>query len=147
MATKAIAGKGTKLNINTGTVSTPVWTEVMELDDISPASKWETDEATNFDSSGVERIATMFDGGAWKVTGNRISSDTGQAAMQAAYASGALTMFQVVSPKLASQSVSGDMWAFSAILSEWNGKFSAKKKVPISGTLETSNGLVYTEGS
>ena len=56
-------------------------------------------------------------------------------------------MFTVTLPKLASQSVSGDVYAFLAIVTKWNPSVKVDKIVKIAGTFETTNGITYTEGA
>jgi hypothetical protein len=145
---RAQGGKGWVLNVITGTASAPVTTPVLEVDSITDGSKWETDDVTNFASAAVERISTMFDGGEWKVGGNRVTADAGQALAQGLYASGDLGQFTVVAPMAPGQTTAGDSWAFYALVTGWHaGKVDPKKKVPVEGTLATSNGCVFTPGS
>lgn len=151
MATKAVAGKGLQLAVNTGSVSSPTYTPVGEGLSVDLAAKMGTDDATSFDSSATEYIATMPDGGEIKFTANRVSSDAGQAAVQAAGPLGAnageLTMFKITAPKASGQMTNGDSWTFSALVTEFNPAFKPDKKTTMSGTLRVSNGITYTEGS
>ena len=48
---KSKGGAGWKLNVNTGTASTPTWTPVGERVDWKPASKWDKDDVTNGDAT------------------------------------------------------------------------------------------------
>ena len=143
----AQAGKSLVLSINTGTASTPTWTLVGESFECKPAMKYETEDVTNFQSTGREFIATIMDGGEWKFSANRVSTDAGQAAMQTAFAGGTLSQFQVTAPKNSSQTTTGDVWAFYAYVVEFNPAFEPTKKVQMSGSLRTTNGVTYTEGS
>ncbi len=149
--TKATSGKGLLLQINTGTASSPTFTTVGESLDVSPAAKMMTEEATNFQSTATEYIATIVDGGEIKFTANRISTDAGQAAVVAVGPYGAtpgvLKMFQITAPMEGAQVSVGDIWAFSAIVVEFNPAFKPDKKTTMSGSLRTSNGLTFTEGS
>lgn len=148
---QAQGGKGLLLQINTGTASSPTWTTVGESLDVAPASKMMTEEATNFQSTATEYIGTISDGGEIKFTANRVSTDTGQAAVQAAgplgASAGVLKQFQVTAPLAVGQMTTGDIWAFYALVVEFNPAFKPDKKTVMSGTLRTSNGIVYTEGS
>jgi hypothetical protein len=116
--------------------------------DITPSGyENKTDDATNLDSTAVERVFTIADGGTWDVTGNRVSTDTGQAAVMTAYESGAAAMFKVTMPLLASQMTGGDSFAFSAIVTKWNPTVKVDKIVKVAGTFATTNGVTFTEGS
>jgi hypothetical protein len=95
----------------------------------------------------VERVFTILDGGTWDVSGNRVSTDVGQAAVQTAFNSGATAMFQVTFTKLLSQTVVGDVAAFSAIVTKWNPSIKVDKLIKIAGSFATTNGITYTEGS
>lgn len=146
--TQAQSGKGTVVAINTGTVTTPVWTPIFEMADITPSGyENKTDDATNLNSTAVERVFTIADGGTWDVSGNRVSTDTGQAAVEAAFASGAATMFKITAPLLASQMTGGDNWAFFAIVTKWNPNVKVDKIIKVQGTFATTNGVTFTAGS
>ena len=145
--TKATAGKGLALSINTGTASSPTWSPVGESFDAQPSRKMMTDEATNFDSAATEYISTMPDGGEMKFSCNRVSTDAGQIAVEAAASSGALKQFKIVAPIGVGQITLGDAWTFSAIVVEFNPSFKPEKKTTMSGTLRTSNGITFTVGS
>jgi hypothetical protein len=147
MATKATAGKGLVFAINTGTASSPTWTPVGESFDLTLNGKMNTDEATSYESTAVERIATMPDGGEPSFSCNKVSTNAGQVAMQTAYAAGTLKSFKVTAPQETGQATSGDSWAFSAIVVEFNPSFKPDKKIPISGKLAISNGITFTAGS
>jgi hypothetical protein len=145
--TKATSGKGLILNIITGTISIPVITPVGELFSLKPAMKFETDDATTFASLGREFITTMLDGGEWKFDANRVSTDTGQGALQTAFLTGAILSLTIVATKEAGQTTTGDTWAFSAYVTDFNPSFEPTKKVAMSGALRTSNGVTFTEGA
>lgn len=146
--TQAQTGKGTVVAINTGTVTTPVWTPIFEMADITPSGyENKTDDATNLNSTAVERVFTIQDGGTWDVTGNRISTDAGQAAVVTAFQSGAAAQFKITLPLLASQMTGGDNFGFYAIVTKWNPSVKVDKIVKVAGTFATTNGVTYTEGS
>lgn len=146
--TKAQTGQGATLAINTGTVSTPTWTTIAEAIDINPSGyENKTDDATNLESLAVERVFTILDGGTWDVTGNRVSTDAGQAAAQAAFDSGVATGFQVTFPKLPTQTSVGDIYSFLAVVTKWSPNIKATKITKLAGTLATTNGVTFTEGS
>lgn len=146
-ATQGFGGKGFTLTVNTGTVSTPVWTPVYEGFSAKPAMKNGMDDATNFQSSGEEYVPTMPDGGEWSFSFNRVASDPGQLALQTAFFAQTLLMFEATAPKGKGQMTAGDMWAFSAYVSDLNPDFDPKKKITNAGKLRTSNGVTFTAGS
>jgi hypothetical protein len=146
--TQGQTGNGSIFAVNTGTVTTPVWTVIGEAVDITPTGyENKTDDGTNLQSSAVERVFTIKDGGTWDFTANRVSTDTGQAAMAAAFASGATTMFKVTLPKEAAQTSVGDSFAFTAIVAKWVPSIKVDKIVKIAGSCATTNGITLTEGS
>ena len=151
MATKATPGKGLVFAINTGTASTPTWTLVGETFKLDLKPKMGTEEATSFDSAALEYIATIADGGELPFSCNRVSTDTGQAAVMAAgplgASAGALKQFQVTAPKAVGQTTTGDVWGCSAIVTEFNPAFEPAKKTVMTGVLRISGLPTYTEGS
>lgn len=146
---KAVAGKGAQLAINTGTASVPVWSPVYEMASIAPSAyENKTDDSSNLNSVAAERLSTLPDGGTWDCSGNWIPTDTGQIAMAAAFASGALKSFKVTLPVAPGQTTSGDSFAFSGIVTKWSPAITgADKKIGNSCTIATSNGVTYTAGS
>lgn len=147
-ATQAQGGLGALFKVNTGTVSTPTYTIIAEMVDTTPSGyENKVEEATNTQSTAVERQTTIPDGGMWPFNGNRVSSDAGQTKMAALFASGAIGQFEVVLPKLPGQSSTGDTYAFNGIVTKWNPAIKAVGLTKVAGEVATSNGVVYTEGS
>lgn len=142
--TKGQTGNGTVLAIYNGTT----YITVGEAVEITPSGyENKVDEATNLQSTGVERVFTITDGGTWDFSANRVSTDAGQLLMAAAYASGAATLFKVTLPKETGQTTAGDSFGFSAILTKFMPAIKVDKVTKISGALATTNGVTLTEGS
>jgi hypothetical protein len=77
-STQAQSGNGSILAINTGTVSSAIWTTVGEISDIAQSGKTnKSDDATNLQSSAEEFIPTILTPGSWGLTLNRVSGDAG----------------------------------------------------------------------
>ena len=93
-------------------------TEVMDLPVTLP--KWKTADTTNLQSSVEESSKTLLGLTTISVKGNRVPSDAGQLAIQAAYASKQPYDFIVVFPKNAAegQTTVGDSFTFSALVFE-----------------------------
>jgi hypothetical protein len=142
-ATQAQAGRGTTLSIG----STP--TLIGELDDVPfDLPEWQTDDATNFESGQDEEfIPTIRKSMEYTVTGNRVSSDAGQIAVQTAYATPTLSAFVLQLPKTAAQTTAGDKYAFSAYVLNQSFKIQTTKKVTFSMKLKTSGPVTFTAGS
>lgn len=109
---KAQAGRGSTLAIG----ATPVTIGEVTTTGISGA-QWNTVDTTNMQSGpDAEFLSTIRQNGTLKVDGNRVSSDAGQIALEAAFASGAVTPFTLTLPKTAAQTTTGDVYSFSALV-------------------------------
>jgi hypothetical protein len=140
---KAQAGRGSLLSI--GSTPTPVG-EVADVPFNRP--EWETVDTTNFDSGiDEEQLVTIRRSATFNVTGNRVSGDAGQVAVEAAYQTGTLTAFTFTLPKTALQTVSGDKYAFMAYVKGSNFKASPTSKVEFTLNLQTSGPVTLTAGS
>lgn len=139
----AITGAGTILSI--GTVPTPV----AEIKTIKLSGrKWDTDDVTNMSSPGYkEFIATIIDPGEFALEGNRVSSDLGQVAMEAAFAAGNLNPFTVQLPKTSAQTTKGDAYTFSALVTEIDYNFETSKADSFSAKLKVSGAVLLVAGS
>lgn len=145
---KAQAGLGSLLSVNTGTVSTPVWTVVGEVFDITQNGyENETDDVTNLQSTAREFIGTILNPGMWDFTMNRVSTDTGQAKMVSLLNSAATGMFQIQLLKNSTQTTTGDLYAFSGIVQKYPLTIKADKAIKITASIKVSNAITFTEGS
>jgi hypothetical protein len=142
-ASQAQAGRGTTLGIG----ATP--TLIGELDNVPmDLPEWNTDDVTNFESgSDEEFITTIRKSMEYSVTGNRVSSDAGQIAVETAYAAGSLSSFTLTLPKTAAQTTSGDKYVFNALVLSQSFKIETTKKVTFSMKLKTSGPVAFTAGS
>lgn len=110
--------------------------------------EWQTADATNFDSgSDSEQIVTIRKSSSFTVTGNRVSSDVGQAAVETAYQNGTLTAFTATLPKTASQVTSGDTYTFNAYVLSSNFKVGVEKIVQFELKLQISGPATLAVGS
>lgn len=117
--TQAQSPLGGQLAINTASGSVPTWTVISEVKDAQWASRVnKTADATNLASTAEEFIATLPSSGTLEVTCNRVSSDTGQLAVEASWRARTLKQYQLTYPKTPSQSVSGDVYVFTALVEE-----------------------------
>jgi hypothetical protein len=141
--TQAQTGAGTIVDIG----ATPVVIgEVSDLPLNRP--KWATANVTNF-SSGLdaEYIGTVREGATVNMKGNRVPSDAGQVAAEAAYQSGAITPFKAILPKTKAQSTSGDTIAFTAVVLSVDFSISPTKQIEFSMDLQLSGPTVITPGT
>jgi hypothetical protein len=144
------AANQTAFNINTGTVGSPTYTIISEITDFSQSGKQnKTATATNLQSTADEFISTIQAPGSFSLTFNRVSADTGQAAVVAAFGSKVLTLFQVVLPKTAAQTTSGDKYAFNALVEQMDdlSSISPDKQIQSKATLKVSGSITFTAGS
>lgn len=142
-STQAQAGRGSTLGIG----ATP--TMIGELDQVPfDLPEWATDDATNFESgSDEEFITTIRKSMEFSVTGNRVSADAGQVAVQTAYAAGTLSSFTLTLPKTPTQSTSGDKYVFNALVLSQSFKIETTKKITFAMKLKTSGPVAFTPGS
>lgn len=117
--TAAQSPLGGEIAINTSSTSTPTWTPIAEVKDAQWSSRVnKTADATNLSSTAEEFIATLPSSGTLDVTCNRVSSDAGQLAVEAAWRARTIVQYQLTYPKNASQTTSGDVYVFKAIVEE-----------------------------
>jgi len=144
--TKGQVGLGTILSIGSG--STPaVVGEVKSLK--LNGRKWDTDDATNMQSLAKEFVSTIQDPGEWDIDFTRVPSDVGQTALEAAFASGAITAFTIQLPVniKAGQSTTGDKFSFNALVTEVPYTFETTKIDAGSCKLKMSGPMTVTLGS
>jgi hypothetical protein len=140
---QAQAGRGSSLAIG----STPV--PIGEITDVPfKRPEWQFVEATNFESGNDEEVLTSIRKTAqFAVTFNRVSSDAGQAAVEAAYQNGTLQPFVMQLPKTVAQTTNGDKYTFNAYII--GSDFGVKPTDKIAGTmnLKTSGPVTLTLGT
>ena len=148
--TKKQSGNLTQLSINTGTTSSPVWTPILEIVDIGQSGKTlKTDDATNLNSTMEEFIGTIANPGGFALSMNRVSSDPGQIALLASFNAATTLMYQAQLPKAPGQTTTGDLFAFSAIVEEFNdlGTVKADKGIMTPAKLKVSGPITLTPGT
>jgi len=111
--------------------------------------KLNTTDVTNFQSLAQEFKATLITSGDVKLSGNYVGTDAGQLAVETAFEAKATPQFQVTLPITGTQTTTGDVWTFNAIVEEWNsfGNLSPSKAVQFSGSLKISGLLSKTAGT
>jgi predicted secreted protein len=141
--------KGTTLGINTSATETPSYSTLGEIVSIEPSGQQMGKvEVTNMDSDAKEYLSTILDSGEFKVTYNRVSSDTAQTAVKTAFANGDLKGFQVMLPKAAGQTTSGDTFTYDAIVTDYNlSAMGVDKALQVSITLTVSGLITEAAGS
>jgi hypothetical protein len=142
-SSKAQAGRTASISIGA------VPTLIGECDQI-PVQRgaWKMADVTNFESgSDAEYLPTIRDGAKLEITGNRVSSDAGQTAVEAAYQSGALTAFTVALPKTATQTTTGDSITFNAYVMESTFTVDLKDAIKFKISLQVSGPMDMVEGS
>jgi hypothetical protein len=147
---QAQSGALTVLAINTGTVQTPVYTTVGEITDLNQTGKAnKTDDTTNLNSTAEEFIPTLLSPGGFNVTLNRVPGDAGQTAVLASFNGKTVVLYKITLQKSATQTTTGDSYAFSALVEEWNdlGSVKADKKIATQGKLKVSGPITFTAGT
>ena len=94
-----------------------------------------------------EFIVTIRKSMEFTVTGNRVSADAGQVAVQTAYAAGTLSSFTLQLLKNAAQTTTGDKYVFNALVLSQSFKIETTKKISFSMKLKTSGPVVFTAGT
>lgn len=140
---KSQAGRGSLLSIG----ATP--TEIGEVSDVPfTRPQWDFVDVTNFDSAAdQEMLSTIRKAANFTVKGNRVSSDAGQALVETAYQSGALTAFTLTLPKTAAQTTSGDKYTFNAYVRTFGFDVTPTKQIEFSLDLQTSGPITFTIGT
>lgn len=145
MASKSQAGRGATIAIG----ATP--TLIGEVKNVKPSGEeWKTEDVTNLGTSGnnTEKLATILEGGTVEISGNRVSSDAGQVALQAAFASGVATNFVITLPKTSTQTTTGDTYTFLAIvLALPTPELDVTKSIPFTAKLQVTDGVAFAIGS
>jgi hypothetical protein len=121
--TQAQSGNQVQVSINTGTVSSPIWTLIGECSDFNQqGSQNKSDDATNLQSTAEEFIPTLLTPGKFSGTMNRVDSDAGQKAVKASFHAvpPTLEQYQVQIPKTPTQTTIGDIFSFTAMVEEFN---------------------------
>lgn len=151
---KASQAMGTSVSVGplASATGSPTYTAIGEITDVEfSGSKRTVLDPTNMQSGGiVEKLDTLLDNGNIKLTMNRITTDAGQIALAAAYTAGGKYLFQVQEPvnEEIGQTTTGNLYAFSAIISEGpNFKLDPKNLTQVSYTLDISGALTFTAGS
>ncbi len=120
--------------------STPVL--IGEVTDISKTgAQVQTEDSTNLNSLSEEFITSLLKPGSVDITVNRVSVDAGQVAVETAFNTRAINPFVVTLPKTSAQTTTGDSFAFTALIEEFDdisavkatGKITSKIKLKIQG--------------
>ena len=155
-SSRAQSGNQAVVSINTGTVSTPTWVVVGEINDFNQSgTQNKTDDTTNLQSTAEEFLPTILTPGKFAGTMNRVSGDAGQVAAKTAFTSAppTLNQWKVVLAKnpnsVPPQTVTGDQLVFLAMVEEFAnfGTVKPDKKVQTTFSLKVSGPIVETLGS
>jgi hypothetical protein len=151
---KAQAGRGAVLGIGPlfvpgAPAATPAYVTIGEIRTSGITnSQWDTVDVSNFES-GVDKefITTMRDPGMIAIAGNRISSDLGQVNCEAAFQSGGIYMFQILVPKNVTQTTTGDIYTFNALVKSIDFEIDVAKEISWTVKLQLSGPRLLTPGS
>lgn len=152
MASKAQSGRLSQYGIGPAVTATgsPTYTKVEEVSDIDVVNpEWGIEDVTSLDSLlDAEKLSTIRDGSTVTLMMNRISGAAGQAALQAANATGAAYQHQITFPQTSAQTTKGDTCTFNAIvLGIGSFKISPKSKIQMTVKLQVTGGLTFNTGS
>jgi hypothetical protein len=150
---RAQAGRGSSLAIGplTGTTGTETYVTIGEIktSGISGA-QWQTEDVSNFQSNAdQEFLSTMRDNGTIDISGNRVTSDAGQVAVEAAFASGLKYDFKLTLPinVQAGQTTAGDYYTFSALVQSRDISVDTTKAIGWQVKLKISGPVSLVAGS
>ena len=147
---KAQTGSQTLFQINTGTTTTPIWTPIYEITEISQSGKSNaTADTTNLQSLATEWLPTLTSEGEFDISANRVSNDPGQIAVLASFNAKTIIMYEIQLPKTLTQTVSGDLYAFSAGVVEYEdlSSLSPTKQIMVKAKIKVSGPVVVTAGT
>jgi predicted secreted protein len=146
MASKSQAGRGVTIGIGVAPGTT-----IGEVKNVKRSGQeWKREDVTNMSTSGntTEKLATILEEGTVEISGNRVSADAGQIALETAFESGIATNFVITLPKTATQTVAGDTYTFSAIVvSQMPGDLDVTKTITFSAKLDITGNVVFAVGS
>lgn len=141
---QATAGRGSTLSIGSGT---PVTIGEIKSSSLT-GTAWGTVDVTNFESGAdQEFITTVRSNGEIAISGNRVASDAGQVAVEAAYASGAKTAFKLQLPLGPNQTTTGDAYTFNAFVVSRDFDVEVTKEIGWSVKLKVSGPVTLVPGS
>ncbi len=147
------AGRSSSLGIGPvyvpgAAVTSPAYVTVGEIRSSSVSgAQWGTVDVSNF-QSGVDEefITTMRNNGEVSLAGNRVSSDAGQVACEAAFSTGELYMFQITVTKAAGQTA-GDLYTFNALVVSREFAIDVTKEISWNVKLKISGPLTLVPGA
>jgi hypothetical protein len=150
-ATPSSSYTGSKAQAGRGAILTIGGVVIGELDEIPlKRGKWSMAKTTNFQSNkDGEQIPTIREPASTTLAGNRVSSDSGQAAVEAAYQNAALSAFVITMPinTAAGQSSQGDTYSFSAYVAGSDFTVQTEQVVKFSIELGITGPVTLAEGS
>jgi hypothetical protein len=126
------------------------YTPIFELSGVPiSGQQWSVEDTTNFQSLSVkEKLKTILDTGKMTLTGNRVSTDTGQAALKAAFLDPSNAyLFQLTYPKETGQVTTGDSETFGALVVSYDVALEVGKVVKITVGLDRTGTPTFTEGA
>ena len=139
------AGKGSVLSIGTSPVA---------IGEVKNApmnrGKWKFVDVTNFESGAdSETLPVIRDNGTISLEGNRVSSDAGQVAVEAAYQNGTLATYTLQLPvnTAAGQTTTGDKYVFKAYVESSDFTVDVQKEIDFKVSLRISGATTLTAGS
>ncbi len=138
MATGAIKGIGTLMQIGDGG-GPEVFTTIAEVLSISgPTESRETIDVTNMDSAGNrrEKISALIDSGSVSFDMNFTGSNAEQNQLKTDMEAGTLRNFKIIMPG------SARTFDFSALITELSKEFPVDSQITASVTLEISGAVV-----
>jgi hypothetical protein len=148
-----VLGAGTVLSIGglTGATGTETFVAIGEISDAKfDGFKRATTKSDNFDSGTISQyLPTMLDYSTFTGTYNRISTNAGQLAMIAALQNGGSYDFklQLTVEPLLSQTTTGDLITFSAIVTEAGSFDLSMTKVSSCSFSLQLNSYLFTAGT
>ena len=150
---KAQAGRGSQLYIGgvTGVGGSESWTLIGEVKSGSISGvSFDKEDVSNF-QSGVykEYLATMVDPGTLDMSGNRVSTDAGQLAVEAAFLTGLTYDWKLVLPinTKTGQTTTGDTFILSGFVQSRDIAVDTTKAVGWNVKLQLSGPPTITPGS
>jgi hypothetical protein len=150
---KAQAGRGTQLLIGgvTGAGGTENFTLVGEIKTSGiNGVAYDQEDVSNFQSGAYkEYLATMIDPGVLDMSGNRISGDAGQQAVEAAFLAGLKYDWKLILPinAQAGQTSVGDTYVFSGFVKSRDIPVETTKAIGWNVKIQLSGAPIFTEGS
>jgi hypothetical protein len=106
-----------------------------------------TEDATNFQSTAEEFIATILSSGSYQFDVNRVTADAGQVQLSTNFQAKSLNWYAIMLPLGVGQTTHGDVYFFRALVEQYPKTIEPTKIIRFSCTLKLSGAETFLAGA